>query len=423
MPRISTRKARSLFAYLALHPDHAISREALAEMFWGHLDRTRALNNLRIALWALRRVVGPHLEVDADTVRFRAENGFVDVWEFQHLAQEGLQSEGSDRVEKLRRAVEVYRGGLLPGFYDEWVLEHQERLEALYLQVLDALAAEEQPLLRGPPLRAQEEAGLKRELARAHYIRREPETALALAQQALRLYEEAHDLVGQAKSHLLLGVIHRFLGQMEKARSEYDQALHLAREVRDRHTEWQALNNLGCLLWNESRSREALKPLREANALCRRLKERRGRAIVLHNWGIALLDLGQHEEAKERFLEALALVESLNDRELLVENCSYRALAHLGLGEREEAMRCTREALALLEEGIGTGMVYKVAYNAWEVLRALGKEREADRHLQQAYEDVVERLHRIQNPELREGALYGNRTFHKVCEARRRTGV
>lgn len=392
-------------------------------MFWGHLDRTHALGNLRLALWALRRVVGPYLEVDAETVRFRAKGCAVDVWEFERLAHEGLRAEGPERVATLRRAVEVYRGGLLPGFYDEWVLEHQTRLEALYVQILDALAAEERPLLRSPPLRAQEEAGLKRELARAHYIRREPETALALAQQALRLYEEAHDLVGQAKTHLLLGVVQRFLGRMERAHSEYEKALHLAREVRDRHTEWQALNNLGWLLWNEGRSREALEPLREADALCRRLKERRGRAIVLHNWGIALLDLRRNEEAKERFREALALVESLKDRELRVENLSYRARAHLGLGEREEALRCTREALRLLEEGVGAGMVYKVAYNAWAVLRALGREREAERQLQRAYEDVAERLGRIQNPELREGALYGNRAFREVCEARRRTGV
>jgi len=423
LPRIATRKARSLLAFLVVHADRAFSRDALAELLWSHLDRTRALNNLRLALWAIRRVVEPYLEVDADTVRFRAVNCSVDVAEFERLARRGLRAQGRERAEFLRQAVELYRGGLLPGFYDEWVLQYQERLEALYLEAIDALAEEEQPLLRSPPLRAQEEAGLKRELARAHYIRREPETALALARQALHLYREAHDLVGQAKTHLLLGVIYRFLGRTARARREHDEALRLARGIRDRHTEWQALNNLGWLLWNEGRSREALAPLEEAEALCRRLQERRGRAIVLHNRGIALLDLGQHEAAKERFREALVLVESLQDQELWVENLSYRALAHLGLGEREEALRCTRNVLELLEEGIGTGMVYKVDYNAWTVLKALGEEREADRQLQRAYEDVVGRLHRVQDPELREGALYGNRVFREVCEARCRPGV
>src|SRR5437868_928770 len=40
--RLPTRKAASLAAYLALHPDKQFSRGTLAELFWGDKEEDRA---------------------------------------------------------------------------------------------------------------------------------------------------------------------------------------------------------------------------------------------------------------------------------------------------------------------------------------------------------------------------------------------
>ena len=41
----------------------------------------------------------------------------------------------------LTEAVELYRGALLPGFYDEWVQAEGRRLEEKYFQALSRLLA------------------------------------------------------------------------------------------------------------------------------------------------------------------------------------------------------------------------------------------------------------------------------------------
>ena len=420
LPDLPTRKVKSLFAYLVMHRDRSHPREQLAELFWGELGADSARNNLRYALSILRRVVGAHLAIDRQQVRFRAERYALDVEEFEGLITQARSLEGPERERRLRRAVELYRGGgFLPGFYDEWVIEEQRRLELLYLEALDALALlpAQTTLLRSPPLRLSEEAGLKRELARAHYARREPEAAYALARQALQLYERAHDPVGQAKSHMLLGVIQRYLGQSDRAKRHYARALVLGRRAQDRRTEWQVLNNVGWLLWNEGRSWEALERYREALQLCRKLEDRWGEAVVLNNWGIALLDLQAFTEAEERFQRANDLIKELDEQDLRVENPSYRARACLGLGERDKALLYTRKALQFIAEGAGSGLIYKVEFNAYLVLRVLGQRTEAYRHLQRAYKDTLDRLQRIQDPQLRESALQGNRSFREICEA------
>ncbi len=420
LPELPTRKVKSLFAYLVMRRDRAHPREELAELLWGELGPESARNNLRYALSALRRVLGEHLTIERGWVRFSSTRYALDVEAFERLIEQGRQAEGEARLEAFRRAVELYDGGFLPGFYDDWVLEEQARLEALYVEALDALAqSPKAELLRSPPLRLSEEAGLKRELARAHYARREPEAAYALARQALQLYERAHDPVGRAKSHLLLGVIHRYLGQSDRAKRHYHKALELSRRAQDRRTEWQTLNNLGWLAWNDRHSPEAIEHYGRAFRLCRALDDRWGETIVLNNWGIALLDLEAFREAEARFGEAGRRIQTLDDVDLFIENRSYRARAQLGLGRRGEALGSTRQALELVAAGRGSALRYKVEFNAYCVLRALGRGHEAQAHLRRAHRDVMDRLTRIQDPRLRESALQGNRPFREICEAAR----
>ena len=63
----------------------------------------------------------------------------TDVAEFATaLRAAGRAGSSPDRAEWLAKAVELYRGELLPGLYDDWVLQERQWLAEQYFQALAA---------------------------------------------------------------------------------------------------------------------------------------------------------------------------------------------------------------------------------------------------------------------------------------------
>jgi len=149
LSRFPTAKTGALLAYLAYYPDRTHSRETLAEMFWPDRDPTAARNSLRQALAALRRLMEPPgvpsgsvLVAGRTTIRIQPEAIVTDIAEFEAALQAAAQTtEESERRNRLAHAVALYRGPLLAGSYEEWVLPEQERLAALYLRAARRLTA------------------------------------------------------------------------------------------------------------------------------------------------------------------------------------------------------------------------------------------------------------------------------------------
>ena len=54
IPRLESRKAEELLAYLLLNRDQPQARERLADMLWGETFQDQANNYLRKALWQLQ---------------------------------------------------------------------------------------------------------------------------------------------------------------------------------------------------------------------------------------------------------------------------------------------------------------------------------------------------------------------------------
>ena len=118
--QLLSRPAQSLLAYLALKPGTAYRRERLAGLLWPDATETNARSYLRQALWRIRKALeAAHRDyflTDDLTIAFDAE---ADYWlDVAVLEQEVNAHTPTD---ELLRALEVYHGELLPGFYDEWV--------------------------------------------------------------------------------------------------------------------------------------------------------------------------------------------------------------------------------------------------------------------------------------------------------------
>lgn len=144
-----TTKVQALLYYLAV-TGRPHSRDALATLLWGDHPEATAKRNLTKALTNLRQLVEPYLLLDRYSVAFDLQlPAVLDVTIFQ-AAVEGsapLKPENLERdLAPLRKAVGLYRGDFLEGFYvknalefEEWALGQREYLRELMLQALRRL--------------------------------------------------------------------------------------------------------------------------------------------------------------------------------------------------------------------------------------------------------------------------------------------
>jgi DNA-binding SARP family transcriptional activator/predicted ATPase len=137
---LPSRPAQSLLAYLALNAGAAHRRENLASLLWPEASESNARGYLRQALWRIRKSLengGLHpddfLKINDISVTFNDQSGY---WlDAVHL----LDRDESRPLDELIEIARLYRGELLPGFYEEWVLLARDRLEAAFHQKMNLL--------------------------------------------------------------------------------------------------------------------------------------------------------------------------------------------------------------------------------------------------------------------------------------------
>jgi DNA-binding SARP family transcriptional activator len=149
------QKSLALFSYLIV-TRQSHSRLSLATLLWGESSDSNARAQLRTALAELRQHLEPYLSVTRKTVAFNSEPDYwLDVDVFTSSCQ-SLQAEANSMadIERLKKAVDLYRGDFLEGFYvrnavdfEQWQREQQEWLHKLVEQALRTLV--EDTLLRG----------------------------------------------------------------------------------------------------------------------------------------------------------------------------------------------------------------------------------------------------------------------------------
>jgi serine/threonine protein kinase/DNA-binding SARP family transcriptional activator/pimeloyl-ACP methyl ester carboxylesterase/predicted ATPase len=134
---LSSQPAQMLLAYLILNAGLALRREQLAGLLWPDSLDSSARKNLRNAVWLLRKAIGDHyLLSDKSTIAFDTTAPYeLDVAVLQERS-------AAEDLTALVRAVSVYRGDLLPGYYEDWVQLERERLRAVFERRMQALLDE-----------------------------------------------------------------------------------------------------------------------------------------------------------------------------------------------------------------------------------------------------------------------------------------
>jgi DNA-binding SARP family transcriptional activator len=105
-------KLQGVLAYLALEPARAHARDQVAGLFWPQLPPEAARANLRQALFNLKRVLGPHMPVQADREVLRLLPERVGQVDGLDVLDPGLFGTNLGRLEQ---AVVLFRGEFLAG--------------------------------------------------------------------------------------------------------------------------------------------------------------------------------------------------------------------------------------------------------------------------------------------------------------------
>jgi DNA-binding SARP family transcriptional activator/tetratricopeptide (TPR) repeat protein len=131
------RQAAAVVKVLALAADRRLHREQLIDLVWPDDTVEQAAPKLHKAAHFARRAIdvpdavvlgGDHVALlpDVDVV--------VDAVAFDDLARHAI---ATDDIDAARRALDLYRGGLLPDDrYDEWAEERREQLRLRHLDLL-----------------------------------------------------------------------------------------------------------------------------------------------------------------------------------------------------------------------------------------------------------------------------------------------
>jgi predicted ATPase/DNA-binding SARP family transcriptional activator len=137
---LPSRPAQSLMAYLALNAGITQRREKLASLLWPEATEKNARSYLRQSLWRIRKSLQENsLESDEYFLVNEIEITFINqpkIWIDAGLILNRSTSLQSDELSKI---VNLYRGELLPGFYEEWVAMERDRLEAAFHEKMNLL--------------------------------------------------------------------------------------------------------------------------------------------------------------------------------------------------------------------------------------------------------------------------------------------
>ena len=147
---VQARSSRTaaLVAYLVAHAGSPQARQVIAGTFWPDSTDAQALTNLRRELHHLRQVLGdePSLVVTSRDLCWRdTSTCHVDVRTFAIEREAALAAAAAGDSEGIvahaTAAVDQYQGDLLPGVYDDWLLEARSALQRECADLCDLLSA------------------------------------------------------------------------------------------------------------------------------------------------------------------------------------------------------------------------------------------------------------------------------------------
>lgn len=149
--QIRARKVQELFIYLLVFRNSPQPRESLSEVLWADQPETISKKNLRQTLWHLQSAFKEfknssrlELLIEDGWIHIRLPTDFwLDTAEFEQVFnvvyhKQALELSRED-FDAMQYAVNLYRGDLMEGWYQDWCIFERERFQMMNLTLLDKL--------------------------------------------------------------------------------------------------------------------------------------------------------------------------------------------------------------------------------------------------------------------------------------------
>jgi DNA-binding SARP family transcriptional activator/ABC-type branched-subunit amino acid transport system substrate-binding protein/DNA-binding beta-propeller fold protein YncE len=126
-------RQRALFALLLLHANEIVSTDRLIDQLWGESPPRTALKSVQVYVSRLRKELGDgRLVTQPPGYVLRVDRSELDLGRFEQLVAEAGRADPEGAAEKLRRALELWRGPALADMaYEPFAQPEIARLEGL----------------------------------------------------------------------------------------------------------------------------------------------------------------------------------------------------------------------------------------------------------------------------------------------------
>ena len=196
-----------------------------------------------------------------------------------------------------------------------------------------------------PPSSADEVLSRARDL----YFGDGPTAALPVYQEALALYQQVGDRLGEAITLGLIGNCYKRMGDYEESLKLLSRALEMKRQIGNRLEEGKTLSHLGLLYWEQADYDAAIRHLKAAIAIGAEIDDAKLEGSALNNLSLVYDELGDYEQSLQQYERALELYRRTDFPRGEGDTLGNIGGVHYILGRYRQAIDYYEKALAISE--------------------------------------------------------------------------
>jgi tetratricopeptide (TPR) repeat protein len=194
------------------------------------------------------------------------------------------------------------------------------------------------------------ESAALRSLGGSNYLRGNYARAREFYLQAIQRFHETGDRLGESAVLNNLGIVADETGDYDGARDYIEQALAIKRQIGEKQGEASCLVNLGFFAAAQGDYAAAGDYNRGALALLRDIGDRQDEANVLHNQGVIAAAQGGYAAAQDYYRQALDIRQQIDDQTGMSETLGFYGLLHHYRGDSGAAEEHLQRALSIARE-------------------------------------------------------------------------